>query len=407
MKKWIASTLASLMVVSLAGCGGDSKPTAGGGGGSGGGGNADPVPVGLWATITGPDSNVNGMTIGIKDYLEWSNEKNGGVNGHKFKVTLLDGKYDLNEEIKNFKRLVNVEKAVIVGAWSTGSTKALREEINNVVKVPVMTSSLSKDVVDPKQYPYLFSLGPSYEDQHKIAMKYAKDHGAKTFAFLHNDKEYGTASVDNVLKEKFAESIGLQVVANVSYPISTTDVTAQLLELKSKNPDFIYIQDSVNNVVTVLRDAAKVGIPAEKFFGNFFGVSPIIPQTVGQSTEGFKAIQAFADFSDNSKTIASIKEYQKTHKISTEDQYYVKGWVTGMVMEEAVKRVLQKTGNKLPDTEKFRSMIRDELEALSGFDVGGGVKPVNYSDHKGVIQAKIVEIKGGKYVPASDWIELK
>jgi branched-chain amino acid transport system substrate-binding protein len=400
MKKWMIGAVVSFVVTFLAGCGGNSST-------AGGGGNSDPIPIGMWGTITGPDSNVNGMTIGIKDYLEWVNEKKGGVNGHPFKVTLLDGKYDLNEEIKNFKRLVNVEKAVVVGAWSTGSTKALREEINNVVKVPVITSSLTKDVIDPKQYPYIFSLGPSYEDQHKIAMKYAKEHGAKTFAFIHNDKEYGTASVNNVIKEKFAESLGLQVVANVSYPINTTDVTAQLIELKSKNPDFIYIQDSVNNIVTILRDAAKVGIPAEKFFGNFFSVSQIIPDTLGQSAEGFRGIQVFSDFNDTNKTIQEIKEFQKTHKISTEDQYYVKGWVTGMLIEEAAKRVLSKTNNQLPETEKFRSMMRDELEAITNFDVGGAVKEVNYNDHKGVTLAKIVQIKNGKYEPVSDWISLQ
>lgn len=400
MKKWLIGAAVSLIVALLAGCGGSSNT-------AGGGGSSDPIPIGMWGTITGPDSNVNGMTIGIKDYLEWSNEKNGGVNGHPFKVTLLDGKYDLNEEIKNFKRLVNVEKAVVIGAWSTGSTKALREEINNVVKVPVITSSLTKDVIDPQKYPFLFSLGPSYEDQHKIAMKYAKDNGAKTFAFLHNDKEYGTASVNNVINEKYAESLGLQVVANVSYPITTTDVTAQLIELKNKNPDFIYIQDSVNNIVTILRDAAKVGIPANKFFGNFFGVSQIIPQTLGQSVDGFQAIQVFSDFNETNKTIAEIKEFQKKYKISTEDQYYVKGWVTGMLIEEAAKRVLSKTNNQLPETEKFRSMMRDELEGISNFDVGGAVKAVNYSDHKGATLAKIVQIKNGKYEPVSDWIALQ
>ena len=409
MKKWVSSLLsASLVTLALTGCGAGGSSGSGSGGSTAASTNAkDAIPIGLWATITGPDSNVNGMTVGIKEYLEWVNEKKGGVDGHPFKVTLLDGKYDLNEEIKHFNRLANVENAVVIGAWSTGSTKALRDKINQEVKVPVITSSLSSDVIDPKKYPYLFSLGPSYEDQHKIAMKYAKDKGAKTFAFIHNDKEYGTASVDNVIKEKYAESIGLDVVANVSYPIATTDVTAQLLDLKSKNPDYIYIQDSVNNVVTILRDAAKVGIPAEKFFGNFFGVSPIITETVGKNAEGFKAIQAFSDFNDSNKTMDSIKEYQKSHKIQTEDQYFVKGWVSGMLIEEGVKKALEKNNGKVPDTAKFRDMVREEMEKISAYDVGGAVLPVNYADHKGANVAKILQIKEGKYVPVSDWIQLE
>lgn len=413
MKKWFISALVFFMVTLVSACGstpaGNGTNDSGNGDSNTGGGSGGQIPIGLWATITGPDSDVNGMTLGIRDYLEWVNQKNGGVNGHQFKVTLLDGKYDLNEEIKNFKRLVNVEKAIVVGAWSTGSTKALREEINNVVKVPVITSSMTQDVVDPEAYPYIFSLGPSYEDQIKIAMKYAQENDAKTVAFLHNDKEYGTAPVNNVINEKFAESLGLEVVADVAYPMNATDVSAQLMEIKSKNPDMIYIQDSVNNVVMILRDAQKVGIPAEKFFGNFFAVSPIIIEMVGENAEGFKAIKAFADFNDDVQTIKDIREFQSSSNavILSEDQYYVKGWVTGMVIEEAVKRVLEKNNNQIPDTDQFRSMVRDELEAISNFDVGGAIKPVNYSDHKGVTQAKIVQIKGGAYQDISDWIELE
>ncbi|MCP6133867.1 hypothetical protein NL393_32320, partial [Klebsiella pneumoniae] len=93
-------------------------------------------------------------------------------------------------------------------------------------------------------------------------------------------------------------------------------------------------------------------------------------QTLGQSVDGFQAIQVFSDFNETNKTIAEIKEFQKKYKISTEDQYYVKGWVTGMLIEEAAKRVLSKTNNQLPETEKFRSMMRDELEGISNFDVG-------------------------------------
>lgn len=411
MKKWLITALAFFMVIITTACSStpasNSSNSASGSSGSGGGGGQ--IPIGFSATITGPDSDVNGMVLGARDYLEWVNQSKGGVNGYQFKVTVLDGKYDMNEEIKNFKRFVNVDKAIVVGVWSTGATKALREEINQVAKVPVITCSMTQDVVDPEAYPYIFSLGPSYEDQIKIALMYAQKNGAKKVAFLHNDKEYGTAPVTNVLNEKFAESLGLEVVADVAYPMNATDVSAQLMEIKSQNPDMIYIQDSVNNVVMILRDAQKVGIPAEKFFGNIFAVSPIIIEMVGEHAEGFKAIKAFADFNDQDvQTIKDIIEFKNTTNtvILSEDQYYVKGWVTGMVIEEAVKRALDKNNNQIPDTETFRNMVRDELEALSNFDVGGAIKPVTYSDHKGVTQAKIQEIKGGAYQDITDWIAL-
>jgi len=369
--------------------------------------HAGEIPVGIYGTLTGPDTDVNGMSYGPKDYLTYVNEKFGGVIGHKYIPVLLDGKNQIPEEVKVFKRLVDVEKVVVVNGWSTGGTKALRDQINTLVKVPFQGQSLSIDVLDPVKYPYIFLLGPVYEDQVIIGMNWAKQKGAKTFAFLHADIEYGRAPVRNAIEQKIPEKLGLKVLADIEYAVGSVDLTPQLLRIKELNPDYVYIQDSAGNTIKILRDAAKVGVSASKFFGNNYNFLFIIPGTLGKDAEGFKALQINADWGENIPMMKEIEEFEKKYKIEKKDTYYTKGWVQGKIIHEVVSRVLKKTGGKIPEIAQFRMMVRDEWVKLENFDTGGGTPPLTYKDHQGHTQARILEIKGGKFIPVSDWIKTK
>ena len=52
-----------------------------------------------------PDALVNGMSYGPRDYLEFLNQTKGGIAGNKVNLLLLDGRYKLDEELKNLSAL--------------------------------------------------------------------------------------------------------------------------------------------------------------------------------------------------------------------------------------------------------------------------------------------------------------
>jgi ABC-type branched-subunit amino acid transport system substrate-binding protein len=119
--------------------------------------NAGEIKVGIYGTLTGTDTDVNGMSYGPKDYLTYVNEKFGGVMGHKYVPVLLDGKNQIPEEVQVFKRLVDVENVVVVNGWSTGGTK-LRTRSH--WSSSFQAQSLS-DVLDPLEIPLYLLLGPT------------------------------------------------------------------------------------------------------------------------------------------------------------------------------------------------------------------------------------------------------
>ena len=366
------------------------------------------VNVCIWGTITGPDALVNGMSYGTRDFLEYLNKSQGGIAKQKINIVFLDGRYRLDEEQKIYRRCIEQENAVVVNGWSTGAVKSLRDQINQD-KTPFITESFSSEVLDPKQYPYIFMAGPTYEQQIIIGLRDLAAKGGKTVVLMHGDNEYGRGPVNVVRKSGIIDQLKLQLLDTVEFRFDTQDVTAQLLRIKSRNPDLIYVQASTPQVLVILRDAAKVGIPASKFMGNLYNISPTIPEQLSANANGFRAIQAYADFGADIPAMKQINAYKAGGgTVEKADLYYMKGWVKGIAIAATIEGVIKKNGGTVPtDIAAFRSAVRDQLEQIKGLDDGGITPPLDFSNHQGSVQARISEIKDGRYVPVSDWIDAK
>ena len=365
------------------------------------------ITVCAWGTITGPDALVNGMTYGTRDYLEYLNQTKGGIAGNKIRVLMLDGRYKLDEELKIYRRCADQEQAVVINGWSTGASKALRDQIQED-GIPFISESFASEVLDPKKYPFTFIAGPTYEQQMIIALRDLAAKGGKKVVLMFSDNEYGRGPVDVVRKSGIIEKLGLEVVDLVEYRYDAQDITAQMLRVKGKNPDLVYVQGSTPQVLVALRDAAKVGLPAKLFVGNLYNISPAIPEQLGPAAEGFRAVQTYAFFGDDIPAMKEIQTYGQKNELEKKDIYFIKGWLKGKVIAAAIEKVIQKNSGQVPtDIKAFRKAVRDELEALKDFDTGGITPPFTYADHQGSVQARVAEIKNGQYTPVGGWIDAR
>ncbi|HET7825779.1 MAG TPA: ABC transporter substrate-binding protein [Anaeromyxobacter sp.] len=362
------------------------------------------VNVCIWGTITGPDALVNGMSYGTHDYFQYLNQTKGGIAGQKVNALLLDGRYKLDEELKIYRRCVDQENAVVINGWSTGSAKALREQVQQDA-VPFVSETFSSEVLDPVKYPFVFIAGATYEQQMLIGLRAAKAAGAKKVILMHGDNEYGRAPVTVVRKSGEIEKMGLQLLDTIEFRYDAQDLTAQLARVKAANPDIVYIQSSTPQTLVILRDAAKVGLSPKLFIGNMYNISPTIPEQLGPAAEGFRAIQIYANYGDPIPAMKEIEAFKAKNTLAKQDLYYMKGWFKGKVIAAAIESAIKKNGGKAPaDIKAFRKSVRDELENVKGLDVGGITPPVTFANHQGPTQARMSEVKGGKYVALGDWV---
>ncbi|MDY6880906.1 MAG: ABC transporter substrate-binding protein [Desulfatiglans sp.] len=371
-----------------------------------------PVSIGIIGDLSGPTSALAEMAYGIRDYFLYLNDK-GGIKGHEIDFLLVDGAEVIPIEVSNYKRLITRQKPVLIFVWSTGASKALRRQVNKVDKIPIMSESMSEELVDPKSLPYNFIFGPTYEDQIRIGLDYAKSQGAKRIAFIGCNLDWCQSPRKRIIAEEYCKKLGMEFLTDMTYPARPTDLTSEMLRLKKLNPDFIWVNDSVEGSIATVRDANKVGLDVSKFFAVHWSKHDAIPKATGKAAEGYRSFMIIPDLAElkarKLKAGDEISEFLGKHRRKKAGTwYYVRGWLKGVTVVEAINNALGKTGNKVPnDIKKFRKMVRDELEGLVNFDCGGGLPLITYANHQGFIAAKIMQVKNGKWTPISEYLQIR
>lgn len=139
-------------------------------------------------------------------------------------------------------RLITEEKVVaITGAYQSGITltaSAIAEKYG----IPFLSGESVAANLTERGFKWFFRTTPVASDIAKIYMDFLKElkaGGTKvdSIAVVNENTEYGT-SIAKVIREA-AKDNGLNIGLEVAYSANTTDVQAQVLQLKDNNPDCI------------------------------------------------------------------------------------------------------------------------------------------------------------------------
>ncbi len=355
---------------------------------------AQAIKLGNLVDLTGPTSD-QGKDIaqGRIDATEYFNAR-GGVNGKKLELISVEYGFQPPRAVAAYKKFVDQDKVLLVLGYGTPDTEALRPFITKD-KMPYLSGSYSGHLTDPKNTPYNFPGGIDYTSQIRIFLNYVKEGWTDTsrkpkVAFIFADNAYGRAPID--AGRKYAAEIGVDLVDEEIIPTVLTDATSQLLTMKQKDPDFVYVNTNTQWVPVVLKDSYKLGLKT-KYVINNYGLDERTPKLAGDAAEGVIGIQDVAYWGDNVPGMKILMDWhQKHHPNDTHNSPYMRGWLWTIIAAEGIKRA----GNNLTGEAVKRAM-----ETLKDFDTWGITPPFTYTseDHRPTMTARLVMIKGGKIVP--------
>jgi branched-chain amino acid transport system substrate-binding protein len=342
---------------------------------------------------------------GLMDSLGYANEQ-GGVGGRKFEYIYEDSGYDLQKAIASFKKAMAQYKPPMDYGESTGQGKALAPEINQRYHVLYGSTSFSAELADRKKNPYMFVSGPTYSQQFGILLKYIAAHPKKkgqapTVAFFYSDTEFGRDPIPYA--REMAKKLGIKVVAEEVTAVGAVDVTSQLLDLKRKNPDYCIFQGYVvPPIPAVIRGARDYGLKTT-FMGSFWTTSKMLLDKLGKDGEGYMGVNPYAYwYHTEVPMIKIIQDYNKRHHkgVDYRPNSYMQGWFTGMIF---VKLAQMCQAKGLPITgENLKNMIPQ----VKDWDTQGFTGKVSFKTTNATAVGRVFVGKGGKFVPASDWIYL-
>ncbi len=359
---------------------------------------AQPIKIGAAINLSGPASTWGQYHAkGQQDYFNYVNETKGGVAGRRMELILVDTGYKVPEAVAAVRKFAVQDKVDMIATWGAGEGLAAKPIIQKY-KIPTINYSTSWEILEaPIDYMYL-PFG-SYRMDCYAVLDYIKAvHTGKEppkVALLTYNNAYGR-SIHKPSRE-YAAKIGVNIVAVEEFPPKTVDLTTELLKLKNKKADYVFMQMLPAAIITAMKSAERIQYqPA--FFGTWTSTDPDFFK-LGKGLVKDKLRMQFPGVlpSDNTKGAKLMKDLMKRYKtVSKFDASYWEGVAVGMIMERACLRAHEWYG------KVNRETINQAMESFRNEDFGGVIPKLTYwnKNHEGSFQARIVRVnENGTYVP--------
>jgi len=346
---------------------------------------ADTIRIGVYLPLTG--QNAFGGQLELEG-VQLANQEFPEVLGQKVELFVVDNKSDRVESANAVQRLIDNDNVVaIIGTY--GSSLAMAGgEVAEAAGVPVMGTSCTNPLVtEGKKYYFRACFIDPF--QGAAAATYAidelKSKNAAILIDIGNDYSVGLAG----FFERSFERLGGTIVSKMNYMTGDSDFTAQLTEIMSKNPDFVYLPSYFAEGAIILKQARELGATFP-FMGGDAMDNPEIVTLGGSAVEGFMHTTFGYDPSmENMSDVAKqfTEAWRKFQPDKDPNVNAALGYDSYLLILDAITRA----GKAEPQA------IRDALETTKDVPCVTGLTSMNET-HDAEKEVGIVKIIDGKKV---------
>ena len=322
----------------------------------------------------------------------------GGINGRMIELTILDDGFEAARSVANVRRLGDEDEVFAVlspagsanlpGSWEYLSQKGL----------PMFAPVLPPD--PDQQEVYL--IGTGHSDQVRLIVDWLADQGVTSIGLLRQDNDLGAAFKAGL--EEQAPKHSIEIVAEEVVEPQSTDVSAQVLNIRSAEPDAV-ISGADNTQTALLLDQAFDLGWDPIIIGNSSTAGPGAVGTVGaaapEAAEGFYGSAILAFTTSDAPEVQAYRAAMDAagHSDVADNAFGLQAYAHSIVFYN----VLESMGDDL-----CWDALHAALESLSGFETGL-VAPVTFGPvpggHSGTTGARIAQYNGGEWEFITDFLQ--
>jgi branched-chain amino acid transport system substrate-binding protein len=359
-------------------------------------GAEDVIRFGAPLPLTGPLA-----PEGIKQqqgYDLWAEQANkaGGISvgGKKYKVEIVYADYQSNtpRAVQTTEQMITQDNInFLFGAFGSGAAKAA-STVSEKYKVPTIAAAASSSQVYDQGYKYLFGTFTPNDTLTTPLTQIvkAKAPDVKKVAILARNDLFPLAIAQEM--EKSAKANGLEVVYFEKYAIGTLDHSATLSQIKSLDPQWIFVTGYINDLLLVRKQmvdqelkAAVVTMIAGPAYQDFI-------ESAGQSAENVTSASWWhpAERYEGKDIFGSTENFVKLfHDKYKSDPDY--GQASAAVCGALFQMAIERAGSL------DRDKVRDELAKLDVVTFWG---PVKFGPNGQInsLEPPVFQIQGSKPV---------
>ena len=362
------------------------------------------IVIGSHQDLSGP---IAGWGIQVKMGMEMAareiNEA-GGIHGRKIRLVIEDSAYDPKKAIMVTNKMINRDKVFCfignMGSPTAGATKPIISRKKIPQMMPLTAASLFFDPYDR----YSFGGFTPYYDQARVIVKYfVEERKYKSIGLMYQDDEMGAIMKKGV--EDQLDTYNMKMTAAESYKRGATDFSSQIAKLKKADVQLVVLATVIRETVGALKEANKLGWKVDMcgMTPAFTKLVPGLCMRAGFSPDGFYCTSQTPMVSADSPLKPTRDWWQRHVEMfgKDPDQPTIAGYSGIYFFSVAAKRA----GRDLT-REKF-------IDALETFrDVSEpifGSAPLTFTstNHQGGFAVFMTQVKGGKFIKISDFIDFR
>ena len=331
MKKLIALLLVLVMVAGLVACAGSNDETKGNDttntentADSNGDSNTDsgePIYIGLSAKITGADAaNGDRMVKAAQMAVDEVNAAGGLLGGRKVELVIQDDATD-NAIAVNVANIFagNDKISAVVGPWNSGMILAA-ESVYKDAKIPFFGLGTNPQLLELDNE-YCFLVRANDNLMASCAAKLIIDEfKVKSVGIMYTNNEFGTGAMEVI--EAACKDAGMAVYPE-AINIGDTDVTGQILDLKSKGAECMVVWASDAEYVLTARQAYELGLQVPTVASPAITMDQVHDLCEPDWVEGWYSVTDFVGNSDDPEVTAFCDKYASDYGEGQKAELYV------------------------------------------------------------------------------------
>jgi len=337
---------------------------------------------------------------GQADYFEYANDQEL-IPGVRIDYLWADTGLQVAQEISTYRKFLDQDVPFILAILSVEHFKKLVDKDH----VPMLAYVPTADVIYPPGW--LYAMYPTWAESFAVWGKWVMDNWKEDrppkLALMGTDEVSGVRALDEAIP--YVESLGIEFLPTEYVGWVPIDSTTQLLRLAQQEVDYVFICPIWTTALPILRDAERLGLTDQiKFAGLENTQSVGMIEALGPALDGYTAPRTVPWYEET-----EIPGIQLLHELRQrggsglgyqgDDSHPV---VAAAIAVEAVRRAIEDVGYENLDG----AAVKAALDSFDDFDVYGLVQ-ISYTpeDHRGWNKARVYQVKDGKVMPASDWME--
>jgi len=367
------------------------------------------VRIGMIAPFTGaPATAIQGAWRNMQDYFRYFEEHGApGVAlppGVTIELLWGDSAFEVPRAISIYERM-GEQNVVLFYLPSPVEGEGLKSRLERD-EVPGIVMSVSESMMYPPGW--IFTFYPTESERFAVVcawiMENWQEEQPPRVALMGTDSPSGRAP--EVMGTKYAQRIGIEMLPFEVVPYLPLDVSPQLLRLRERGADFVYLQVIWATAIPIMRDVDRLGLTDQIRFGGMENSQSIALLELGPVVEGYFAGRSAPWYEEVPIVKDMLREYRG--KIDTTDGVAISLLYMFPAMIKAISTATENVGyENLSGRAVKEAMysIKDfDPYGLSGKGLGGKVT-FTPEDHRGAPVVRIYEVQGGEVVPVSDWRE--